>query len=180
MPVSYFLWGRIDSYGPSSLLHRKFKTTPASGSEGIFALESSAEETSKCFTVNGQTGKIADNLESLSNALQWPVEDFAQLLQAARLDQEDAQLNIESFSQLYRYTLLCRMLGVNSKDSSRFFEALFLQGEKGVLELPRATLEVIKRWQKMLEDEKWILSAIIDVVGCGSSKDKAKTQATAL
>ena len=174
------LWGRIDSYGPSSLLHRKFKTTPASESEGIFAFESSAEETPKFFTLNGQTGKIADNLEILSNALQWPVEDLNQLLQTSRLDQKDAQLDIESFSQLYRYTLLCRMLGVNSKDSSRFFEAFFLQGEKVVLGSPRATLEVIKQWKKMLEDEKWSVSSMIDVVGRGSSKDKAKTQATAL
>ena len=174
------LWGRIDSYGPSSLLHRKFKTTPASESEGIFALESSADGNPRFFTVNGQTGKIADNLEILSNALQWPVEDFAQLLQAARLDQKDAQLDIESFSQLYRYTLLCRMLGVNSKDSSRFFEVFFLQGEKAVLESPRATLDVIKQWKKMLEDEKWNLSSLIDVVGRGSPKNEAKTQATAL
>jgi hypothetical protein len=173
------LWGRIDSYGESSLLLRKFKTTPISDPDTVFALASSSEGTIY-FTLKGQSGRISDFAEVIADSLQWPVEDFAQLRKAASLDREDAQLDIDSFSGLYRFAILSKLLGIKPMDAGRSLEAFLAASQEPVLASPKATWEAVKKWHKVLENENWSPESVTDVTGSASASDDAKTQFVAL
>ncbi|OAL53444.1 hypothetical protein IQ07DRAFT_562294 [Pyrenochaeta sp. DS3sAY3a] len=173
------LWGRLDSHGDQSLLFRKFKTTPRTERNGIFALASSAEETTY-FTLKGQSGRISDYAEVIADCLQWPTEDFPQLLISAGLDQEDAQLDIDSFSSLYRLTILCKILGIKSKDSERSLKPFLASSSSPVLATPQATFKAVQQWHKVLENERWSPETIADVTGRTRADDEAKSHIIAL
>jgi hypothetical protein len=158
------LWGPIDSFGEDSLLHRKF-LRPSLGP--IFAVPKDAAY----FKPEGTVSKIQACDASICASLNWRFEYFEDLLQATNLS--NADLSIETFSILYRYVTICRILSVPPKECVPFFK-IFL-GKEDPLASPKATLASITHWT-MLLNSGWTIETLLLVLAGPASDDSSMTE----
>nr|RBQ97281.1 hypothetical protein FVER53263_20147 [Fusarium verticillioides] len=148
------LWDNIDTFGSDSLMHRRFLSphmrrispifTPTDG--GIY------------LTRNGSTVSLKDESHAICLALEWPLEHFASLCEAAKIDQTETKLTVETFSVLYRHTLMFQMVSVEPKDCVLFSQMTSLCMEEP-FDGPGVTLMFVKRWREIF-DIGWTLESL--------------------
>ncbi|THV47965.1 hypothetical protein BGAL_0276g00030 [Botrytis galanthina] len=157
------LWGLIDSFGDESLLHRKFLSSSLGE---IFA----APKDGTYFQSEGKAVKIQECGASICASLNWRFEYFNDLLTATNLANYD--LNIESFSILYRYVTICRTLSVAPKECVPFFKIFF--DKEDPLANPSKTLAAILNWTTLL-NSGWTIETLILALGKSTSDESSIT-----
>ncbi|KAF5874209.1 putative toxin subunit protein [Botrytis fragariae] len=157
------LWGLIDSFGDESLLHRKFLS--ASLGE-IFAVPKDGAY----FQPGGKVVKIQECGASICASLNWRFEYINDLLEATNLANDD--LNIETFSILYRYVTICRMLSVPPKYCVPFFKIFF--DREDPLANPNKTLSTITNWTTLL-NSGWTIETLVLALGKPASDESSIT-----
>ncbi|KAM0313559.1 hypothetical protein ACHAO8_005363 [Botrytis cinerea] len=157
------LWGLIDSFGDESLLHRKFLSSSLGE---VFAVPKDGAY----FQPGGKVVKIQECGASICASLNWRFEYFNDLLGATNLANDD--LNIETFSILYRYVTICRMLSVPPKECVPFFKIFF--DEEDHLANPNKTLGTITNWT-MLLNSGWTIETLVLVLGKSTSDESSIT-----
>ncbi|EDN96660.1 hypothetical protein SS1G_01586 [Sclerotinia sclerotiorum 1980 UF-70] len=157
------LWGPIDSFGEESLLHRKFLRLSLGP---IFAVP----EDSAYFQPDGKTYKIQACGANICASLNWRFEYFGDLLQATNLS--NADLTIETFSTLYRYATICRILSVSPKECVPFFKIFFKKEDP--LASPKTTLANITHWTTLL-NSGWTIETLLLVLA-GPASDESSSQ----
>lgn len=153
------LWGPMDAFGVTSFFHKNYMRPDLGAMSPIFSM-SGLDQTPNYFAVNGKPVDIGEHMEAVCYALKWPVIEAEQLFKVSDLD-GSSELNIDSFTSLYRYTILCRMFAVKPKDCIRFFQVFFPHGSAFVLASPQATLEHIKKWKGLLEAH-WTVDELLE------------------
>ncbi|KAF7936532.1 uncharacterized protein EAE97_007898 [Botrytis byssoidea] len=157
------LWGLIDSFGDESLLHRKFLSSSLGE---IFAVPKDGTY----FQSGGKAVKIQECGASICASLNWRFEYFNDLLTATNLANYD--LNIESFSILYRYVTICRILSVAPKKCVPFFKIFF--DKEDSLANPNKTLAAIMNWTTLL-NSGWTIETLILALGKSTSDESSIT-----
>ncbi|APA06000.1 hypothetical protein sscle_01g007700 [Sclerotinia sclerotiorum 1980 UF-70] len=157
------LWGPIDSFGEESLLHRKFLRLSLGP---IFAVP----EDSAYFQPDGKTYKIQACGANICASLNWRFEYFGDLLQATNLS--NADLTIETFSTLYRYATICRILSVSPKECVPFFKIFFKKEDP--LASPKTTLANITHWTTLL-NSGWTIETLLLVLAGPASDESSMT-----
>ncbi|KAK6606454.1 toxin subunit protein [Botrytis cinerea] len=107
---------------------------------------------------------------NLEGSLNWRFEYFNDLLGATNLANDD--LNIETFSILYRYVTICRMLSVPPKECVPFFKIFF--DEEDHLANPNKTLGTFTNWT-MLLNSGWTIETLVLVLGKSTSDESSIT-----
>ncbi|TEY75128.1 hypothetical protein BOTCAL_0065g00300 [Botryotinia calthae] len=153
------LWGLIDSFGDESLLHRKF-LSPSLGE--IFAVPKDGAY----FQPGGKVVKIQECGASICESLNWRFEYFNDLLEATNLANND--LNIETFSILYRHVAICRILSVPPQECVPFFKILL--DKEDPLANPIKTLATMTSWTTLL-NSGWTIETIVLALGKSSSDE---------
>ncbi|KAI1840644.1 hypothetical protein JX266_013151 [Neoarthrinium moseri] len=149
------LWGPIDSFGPKSLLRRKFLRPSLS--------EPFDASTNGGYFLNGTKRiQIQSCGPSICARLSWPYELFGDLLQVTELAL--AALDIESFSKLYRHVLLLRILKIPAKLCIPFFDVVLSKGMGSPFNSPRDALLLLEKW-KLLLDNGWDAETLIKTLG---------------
>ncbi|KAM0425895.1 hypothetical protein ACHAPT_008833 [Fusarium lateritium] len=155
------LWHNIDTFGPESLMHRKFLTPSMRQVSPIFDIPSDGQYLmSEGKFLELRSGKAET---AICSSLGWPVEDLADLMNAAKFSHVEGvadELNIETFSVLYRHVLLCRMLSIEPGDCSQFFRVLSssFDSQTYSLDTPTSTLSLVKRWRAVIDAGKTLQS----------------------
>ncbi|KAF5982605.1 toxin subunit [Fusarium coicis] len=140
------LWDNIDTFGSDSLMHRKFLSPHMRRISPIF----SPNDRGIYLTRNGLTVSLKDESHAICLALEWPSEHFASLCEAAKIDQTETKLTVETFSVLYRHTLMFQMVSVEAKDCVLFSQMTSLCMEEP-FDGPAVTLMFVKRWRETFE-----------------------------
>ncbi|KAF5544565.1 toxin subunit [Fusarium napiforme] len=148
------LWDNIDTFGSDSLMHRKFLTPHMRRISPIF----SPTDKGIYLTRNGSTVSLKDESHAICLALEWPLEHFTSLCEAAKIDQTETKLTVETFSVLYRHTLMFQMVSVEPKDCVLFSQMTSLCMEEP-FDGPAVTLMSVKRWRETF-DIGWTLESL--------------------
>ncbi|KAF3916292.1 hypothetical protein ABW21_db0202732 [Orbilia brochopaga] len=127
--------------------------------------------TGQYFTIDGVAVDIADHSRGICAALDWPAAYFDQLASTAGCTGK--KLDVDTFSALYRYALICRILSVPPKSCKAFFNVFFAQSSASVLTNPQSTVATIEDW-KLLLDSGWEIESLIDVLGEQKETDEKK------
>ncbi|GAB1312051.1 BTB domain-containing protein [Madurella fahalii] len=151
------LWGPIDSFGNKSLLHRRFLTPAAGEVDALFKIPASG----RYFLVGSGTTPLYQHRAGVCASLEWPLEHIDSLLGVTCL--EDADLDVDTLSILYRHVLLCRILAVPPSEAGRFLPLFFDKTPGDPLATPTATLAAIRRWKTLL-DGGWTLQSLTKVL----------------
>ncbi|KAB8231130.1 uncharacterized protein BDW43DRAFT_313455 [Aspergillus alliaceus] len=169
------LWGAIDSYGESSFLHRKFFTPSMGLVSPIFAPPTG----DRYFVIEGETVPHSSVDGPLCTCLEWPIEHFPKLLQVAGLEDDGLDLSVHTFTILYRYTTICRMLSVPPEHCEIFFQLFFAnpgvdnEEYSNPLRSPAATLATVEKWKRLI-DAGWTVESLHRVIL--GSQESAKSE----
>ncbi|KAF7917723.1 uncharacterized protein EAE98_010139 [Botrytis deweyae] len=156
------LWGEMDTYGKQSFFQRQFMLKPLQNLDSVFALSKDGEGKPHFFRADGQPTSVEGHIRGICESLKWPADHFDKLLKVTNLENED--LDITSFSLLYRYVTICKILSVPAKDCVVFFQAFFRDGRDAVLSSPWNTLEAVQGWKALLK-EGWPIDSLVLVLG---------------
>ncbi|KAH6950875.1 hypothetical protein DER45DRAFT_493623 [Fusarium avenaceum] len=163
------LWGPIDTFGDSSLMHRKFLTPAAAEVDKFFALPGAKGDPKNplgdYFRIRQGT-KLATSALTLRKmgicaSLNWPVEYFGDLLAAS--GQGGKELTVTTFSALYRSALICRILSISPSQCGTFFPLFSASGGQDSLSSPLATVDSIEKWKRLFDDG-WTVSSLSTVL----------------
>lgn len=143
------LWQNIDTFGPESLMHRKFLSPSMRRVSPIF----NPPNNGQYLQVDGSSVVLTDEDEAICIALGWPVEHFSGLLKVAKLQEVGTKLNLDTFSTLHRHVLLCRMLSVEPEKYSQLYDLLTFSGDslRSSLDNPTSTLAAVKKWRNIFD-----------------------------
>ncbi|PTB34818.1 hypothetical protein M441DRAFT_154811 [Trichoderma asperellum CBS 433.97] len=181
------LWGPIDTYGEDSLMHRKFLTPAAAEVDKLFASPVAKSGTrsklSDYFKLSQGPNKkpmalpLSLHKAGICVSLDWPIEFFDDLLAAS--EQKDKDLDVITFSALYRHVLLCRILSIPPTQSRAFFSLFFVTGGKAALADPGSIVTVIQQW-KALFDAGWTVPTLSAVLLASNASPSAQVAITGL
>lgn len=156
------LWGQMDAYGESSLLHSKFLTPTLQQLSPVFNKPRGSHQE---YLMNDTSYALLDDVDmAVCAALKWPLQSFGELREAAGLNGDGVQLTLDTFSALYRNVLLCQLLSVAPRDCVAFLDLFLSQSVDGnPLDGPEKTLTLVRKW-KALFDAGWTFTSLRDVL----------------
>ena len=140
------LWGDIDLFGNSSLLHRRFLTAAVEQVDEVFQVPNDGNY----FVEEGDLARVGQHLEGICASIRWPFEYVNSL--PRQTDLENAALDLTSLSALYRHSLICRVIGVSPKQSAQFFKVLFRPGMSDPFATPESTFQIVREWKLLLDN----------------------------
>ncbi|KAL8410061.1 hypothetical protein RB594_008236 [Gaeumannomyces avenae] len=154
------LWGDLDAFRENSAVFRLLSRSMVSTLFPALVSSEGGANSKQPFTVHTGASEFC-------RALKWPVELFDDLAAAAGIkgEAQDGALDVPTFSKLYRYRLLCSLLGINPKDAATFF-CIFLDrgpGKDHPLQHPSAMLAAVRDW-KVLADSGWTVQSLVAVL----------------
>ncbi|KAF5578163.1 toxin subunit [Fusarium subglutinans] len=168
------LWAPLNTYGDKSFFYRRFMTRRLQQIDSIFSLHKDISTGSiRFFTPEGIVTHVRDHSRGICAALNWPSAYFDSLVTAAGCTSK--RLDIESFSSIYRYVLICKIIGVSAKQCKGFFDVFFAENPH-ILSSTIATVEAIERW-KFLLASGWDIESLVDLLVKNRQVDENHTRA---